>query len=74
MCGTQAKTCQVRAAVHTHAQHGRNMRLLQCVAICWRSSLETVSSRIRLRLTIICDSNEMSGNAQISTQSHIGRL
>ena len=45
-----------------------------CVAICWRSSLKTVSSRIRLRLTIICDSNEMSKNAEISTQSQFGRL
>ena len=39
------------------------------VAICWRSSLKTVSSRIRLRLTIMCDSNEMSWIAEILTHS-----
>ena len=44
------------------------------VAICWRSSLKTVSSRIRLRLTIICDSNEMFGNAKILTHSQFGLL
>ena len=46
-------------------QHGRNMRLLQCVAICWHLSLSPVSISIRLRLTIMCDSNKMCGNAEI---------
>ena len=69
---TRRKTRQVRAAVHNHTQHGRNIRLMLCrvrLAICWRSSLKTVSSRIRLRLTIMWDSNGMSENAEISWQS-----
>jgi hypothetical protein len=36
---TRHETCQVRAADHTHSQHGRNMRLLQYVAICLRLSI-----------------------------------
>ena len=71
---TRVETRQVRAAVHTHTQHGRRVRLLQNVSICWLLSLRPVSISIRLRLTIMCDSFGMCGTAQISTQSQIGRL
>ena len=47
-------------------QHGRIMRLDSCVAICRHLSLRPVSISIRLRLTIMCDSNKMCDTAQIS--------
>ena len=52
-------------------QHGRILRLDSCVAICWHLSLRPVSISIRLRLTIMCDSNKMCGTAKISTHSHL---
>ena len=74
---THVETRQVGCYYFTIMQHGRighSMRLLQCVAICWHLSLIAVSLSIRLRLTIMCDSNATCENAEISTQSQFGRL
>ena len=60
----------IRNTVAIETQH----EMLQCVAICWHSSLKTVSHRIRLRLTIMCDSNKMYWIAEILTHSQIGLL
>ena len=52
----------------------RTYSVLHCVTICWHLSLSPVLLSIRLRLTIMCDSNATCENAKISTQSQIGLL